>query len=55
MKEVWLGSCFINISGQPNKFIPDNWFGEAIIILNKKNINLAANAKSDKFLYKTVL
>lgn len=55
IKEVWLGSYFINISSWSNKFIPNNWFGEAIIILNKENINLFVNAKSNEFFYKTVL
>lgn len=36
MKNVWLQSCFINISGWPNKFISDNQFGKTIIILNKQ-------------------
>lgn len=49
MKDALLESCLINISGWPNKFVPNDWFGETIIILNKKNINSFANAKSDKF------
>lgn len=55
MKETWLKSYLINISGQPNKLILDNQFDEIIIILNKKNINLSVNIKSDKFFYKTIL
>lgn len=55
MKETWLESYLINISRQPNKLILDNQFDEIIIILNKKNINLFVNAKSDKFFYKTML
>ena len=54
MKEAWLHSCLINISGRPNKFVPDDWFGETIIMLNKENINPSANAKSDEFLRETV-
>lgn len=49
MKETWLEFCLINIIGQPNKFVPDNCFGKIIIMLNKENLNLSANAKSDKF------
>lgn len=55
MKEVWLRFYLINISGRLNKFVPNDWFGEIIIILNKENINPSVNAKSDKFLCKTVL
>lgn len=55
MKDAWLKSCFINISGQLNKFVPNNWFDETIIMLNKENINPSANVKSDKFFWKTVL
>lgn len=54
MKEAWLQSCLINISGRPNKFVPDDRFGETIIMLNKENINPSANAKSDEFLRETV-
>ena len=54
MKEAWLHSCLINICGQLNKFVPDNRFRKTIIILNKKNINLFANNKSDEFLRKRV-
>ncbi|MCJ1343041.1 hypothetical protein MMC31_001230 [Peltigera leucophlebia] len=54
MKDAWLESCLINISGWPNKFIPDDRFDEIIIMLNKENINPSANAKSDKFLWETV-
>lgn len=54
MKEVWLQSCLINISGRPKKFVPDDRFGETIIMLNKENINPSANAKSDEFLRETV-
>lgn len=55
MKDAWLESCLINISGRPNKFVPDNRFGETIIMLNKENINPSTNAKSDEFLRETVL
>lgn len=55
MKEAWLRSCLINISSWPNKFVPDNWCGEIIIMLNKENINPFTNAKSDKFFCKIVL
>lgn len=54
MKEAWLKSCLINISGRPNKFVPEDRFGETIIMLNKDNINPSANAKSDEFLRETV-
>lgn len=50
MKEAQLDSCLINISGRLNKFVPDNWFGEKIIMLNNENINPFTNAKSDEFL-----
>lgn len=50
MKKAWLHSYLINIFGQPNKFVPDDWIGEIIIMLNKEKINTFANAKSDKFL-----
>ena len=55
MKEAWLHSCLINISSQPNKFVPDNRFGETIIMLNKENINPSANTKSDELLWETML
>ena len=55
IKEAWLESYLINIFYWLNKFVSDNWFGEIIIMLNKKNINLSANAKFDKFLQKTIL
>lgn len=55
MKKTWLKSCLINIIGWPNKFILNNCFGKTIIILNKKNLNPSANAKSIEFLCKTVL
>lgn len=54
MKEAWRESYLINISDQPNKFILDNEFSETINILNKESIKLSANAKSDKFFYKTM-
>ena len=54
MKEAWLYSCLINISGQPNKFVLNNRFGKTIIMLNKENINPSANAKFDESLQKTV-
>lgn len=50
MKKTLFKSCFINIFGRPNEYISNNWFGETIIIMNKENINLSANAKSDEFL-----
>lgn len=55
MKEAWLESYPINITGYPNKFVPDNCFGETIIILNKKNLNPSVNVKSDKFFWETML
>lgn len=54
MKETWLYSCLINISGRLNKFVLDDRFGETIIMLNKENINPSTNIKSNKFLRKTV-
>ena len=54
MKKAWLYSCLINISGQPNKFVPDDRFGKYIIMRNKENIIPFANAKSDEFLWETV-
>lgn len=35
-------------------FVPDDWFGEIIIILNKKNINRSASTKSEEFFCKTM-
>lgn len=55
MKKVWLKFCLINISSQPNKFVPNDEFGETIILFNKENMNPSINAKSDQFLRKTVL
>lgn len=49
IKEAWLQSCLINISGQSKKFVPDDRFGKTDIMLNKENINPSANAKSDEF------
>lgn len=44
----------INLSDRPNKFIPNDWFSERIILLNKKNICPSANAKINEFLRKMV-
>lgn len=49
MKKAYFKSCLINISGQPNKFVSNNWFGKTIFILNKDNINLSINIKLDEF------
>ncbi len=54
MKNTWLYYCLINIFGRPNKFVLDDWFGETIIMLNKQNIDLFANAKSDEFFRETI-
>lgn len=53
-KDVWFHFCLINISGQPNKFVPDYQFGETIIMLNKQNINSFTNTKLDKFLQEMI-
>lgn len=55
IKEAQLEFCLINISGWLNRFIPNNWFNKTIIILNKENINLFVNTKSDEFLWETIL
>lgn len=55
IKKAWFRSYLINISGWSNKFVSDNQFRETIILLNKKNINPSANAKSDKFFCKSIL
>lgn len=54
IKETWLEFCLINIFIQPSKFLSNDMFSKTIIVLNKENINLSANTKSDKFFCKTV-
>ncbi len=54
IKNAWFYFCLINISEQPNKFVPNDQFKETIIILNKQNINPSANAKSDEFFQETI-
>lgn len=49
MKKIQFKSCLINIFVKLNKFIPNNWFGKTIIILNQNNINPFANIKFNKF------
>lgn len=44
----------INPSGRPDKFIPDDRFGETIIKLNKEKVRPSANAKTDEFLREVV-
>ena len=53
-RQAWLDYCLINPSGRPEKFYPDDRFGETIIKLCKEKVRPSSNAKSDEFLREVV-
>lgn len=54
-RQTWLDYCLINLTGQEEKLYAENQFEKAIIKLNKRKVRPSVNAKSNVFLYKTIV